>query len=93
VGAQVVILRVRILLRGGKSAKRPTFAHTPSATVFARSYWLKSELIDACRALGVSPTGSEPELAARIVAALSGVDAPEVTLRIDALAGTRATLP
>jgi hypothetical protein len=52
--------------------KRPAFSRALSASEFERWYWLKSELVDACRVLRVSPTGSKPELTARIAASLSG---------------------
>jgi SAP domain-containing new25 len=56
----------------GNSVERPTFSRQLSAAEFGRWYWLKTELVDACRLLRVSPTGSKPELTARIAAALSG---------------------
>jgi hypothetical protein len=61
--------------------KRPTFTRTLSRAEFGRWYWLKSELVVACRALGVSPTGSKPELTARIAAALAGERAPSASPR------------
>jgi hypothetical protein len=61
--------------------ERPVFSRELSAIEFGRWYWLKSELVDACRLLRVSPTGSKPELTARIVAALSGIPLPGVAPR------------
>ncbi len=63
------------------SVPRPDFSPHLSAAEFSRWYWLKSELIDACRLLGVSPTGSKPDLNTRIVAALSGAAVPSVVPR------------
>lgn len=56
--------------------ERPTLSRELSAAEFHRWYWLKSELVDACRLLRISPTGSKRELAARISAALSGTSLP-----------------
>jgi hypothetical protein len=61
--------------------ERPAFTRELSATEFSRWYWLKSELVEACRLLRVSPTGSKPELTARIVATLSGGALPSVAPR------------
>ena len=61
--------------------ERPAFSRQLSASEFQRWYWLKSELVDACRLLGVSPTGSKPDLSARIAAALSGGGVPNVAPR------------
>ena len=61
--------------------ERPAFSRQLSATEFGRWYWLKTELVDACRQLHISPTGSKPELTARIAAALSGRDVPSVAPR------------
>jgi SAP domain-containing new25 len=61
--------------------ERPAFSRELSATEFCRWYWLKSELVAACRLLRVSPTGSKLELTARIVAALSGTSLPGVAPR------------
>jgi hypothetical protein len=63
------------------AVKRPVFSRQLTAREFARWYWLKSELVDACRLLGVSPTGSKPELTSRILAALAGNASPAVTPR------------
>ena len=63
------------------SVERPAFSRQLSAIEFGRWYWLKSELVDACRVLLVSPTGSKPELTARIAAALSGTTVPGVAPR------------
>ena len=73
--------------------ERPIFSRELSATEFGRWYWLKSELVEACRLLRVSPTGSKPELTARIVAALSGTALPGVApRRISGAMPTRFTL-
>ncbi len=61
--------------------ERPAFSHALSAIEFGRWYWLKSELVAACRQLRVSPTGSKPELTARIAAALSGTAVPSIAPR------------
>ena len=61
--------------------ERPVFSRKLSAAEFGRWYWLKSELVAACRLLRVSPTGSKPELTARIVAGLSGTAIPGVAPR------------
>jgi hypothetical protein len=52
--------------------KRPTLSPALSADEFLRWYWLKSELLAACRVLGIRTSGSKPELTARIAAALAG---------------------
>ena len=73
--------------------ERPVFSRELSPTEFGRWYWLKSELVDACRLLRVSPTGSKPELTARLVAALSGTAVAGVTpRRIRGAMPTRFTL-
>jgi hypothetical protein len=55
---------------------RPQFQSTMQAKEFRRWYWLKAELVVACRLLSVSTVGSKPELEARICAALDGIDLP-----------------
>jgi SAP domain-containing new25 len=55
--------------------QRPALTRALPSPEFLRWYWLKTELVVACRTLGVSPTGSKPELTARIAAALDGRDA------------------
>jgi SAP domain-containing new25 len=72
----------------GDSVERPVFSRKLSADEFRRWYWLKSELVEACRLLHVSPTGSKPELAERIVASLSGAAIPAATPR-----RTRGAMP
>ena len=73
--------------------ERPAFSRELSAAEFGRWYWLKSELVEACRLLRVSPTGSKPELTARIVAALSGTAIPGVAARrVPGAMPTRFTL-
>jgi hypothetical protein len=49
---------------------RPPFTRELNASEFERWYWLKTELVEACRLLGVSTSGSKPELASRISAVL-----------------------
>ena len=73
--------------------ERPMFSCELSAAEFGRWYWLKTELVDACRLLHVSPTGSKPELTARITAALAGTTIPRVApRRIRGVMPTRFTL-
>lgn len=72
----------------GDVVDRPVFSRELSADEFRRWYWLKSELVAACRLLRVSPTGSKPELTERILAALSGAAIPANTPR-----RTRGAMP
>jgi hypothetical protein len=62
-----------------KPQQRPAFSNDLSAKEFLRWYWLKAELLDACRSLGVSTAGSKPELNERIVAKLSGLASPALS--------------
>jgi hypothetical protein len=61
--------------------QRPTFTMKLTATEFRRWYWLKSELIDACRLLRIPTAGSKPELTDRIAAALQGTALPATAPR------------
>jgi hypothetical protein len=72
---------------------RPVFSPDITPDEFERWYWLKSELIDACRLLELSTTGSKLELSARISAKLTGRTAPIATkLRRSAKMPTQFTL-
>ncbi|MEO0493613.1 MAG: DUF6434 domain-containing protein [Actinomycetota bacterium] len=48
------------------SDTRPDLAAISDPAVFTDWYWLKAELIDHCRAVGLSATGSKAELTERI---------------------------
>ncbi|MEM8707633.1 MAG: DUF6434 domain-containing protein [Actinomycetota bacterium] len=48
------------------SDTRPELAAITDPTVFTDWYWLKTELIDHCRAIGVSTQGSKADLTDRI---------------------------
>ena len=52
--------------------RRPHLTPSLSGAEVQRWYWLKSELLDFARDLGVSTSGSKDDLAARIVARLDG---------------------
>lgn len=56
--------------------RRPALTPALSGTELLRWYWLKTELVELARALGVSPGGSKEELTARLVAVLDGRPAP-----------------
>jgi hypothetical protein len=53
---------------------RPKLVPTISEPEFRRWYWLRDELAVFARTLGISASGSKPELANRIAAALAGRD-------------------
>jgi hypothetical protein len=51
---------------------RPELSDALTAEEFAAWYWLKEELVEFCRAHGVSPTGAKREIEARILDFLAG---------------------
>ena len=51
---------------------RPSLTADISGAELQRWYWLKSELVDFARTLGIAPSGGKQELTARIVARLDG---------------------
>jgi hypothetical protein len=51
---------------------RPALTGDLSSTELMRWYWLRSELADLARSLGVSANGSKQELTARLVTSLDG---------------------
>jgi hypothetical protein len=61
--------------------QRPQFSGSMSADEFLSWYWLKSELVEACRTCGLSSTGQKPEVTVRIAAFLRGDPAPQVNRR------------
>lgn len=79
---------------------RPEMFKDLSAAEFARWYWLKAELIDFARLLGISGAGGKQLIAARICAALDGepfvepVLAPPVrTTQLRAPLGAATVIP
>ena len=54
------------------SETRPPITRSLTLSDFANWYWLKTELVDICRAFGLSTTGSKLELTERIRQHLSG---------------------
>jgi SAP domain-containing new25/Domain of unknown function (DUF6434) len=52
-----------------------------SADEFLSWYWLKWELVDACRACGLSSAGQKPELTVRLAAFLRGHSVPQIKVR------------
>lgn len=63
------------------SSARPPLDPDLSAAEFTRWYWLKDELADFARLLGVRATGSKELLTARIVAKLDGREFTEPASR------------
>jgi hypothetical protein len=62
--------------------QRPELTAYLSADEFQRWYWLKEELVAFCRSAQLTTSGSKPELAARIAAALGSRNAaPTSTAR------------
>ncbi|MGW6172766.1 SAP domain-containing protein [Arthrobacter sp. NPDC055138] len=55
---------------------RPEPTASLSAQEFLRWYWLKTELQQFARALGISATGDKESITARIAAVLGGEPAP-----------------
>jgi hypothetical protein len=61
--------------------QRPTLAPQLSAAQLRRWYWLRSELTDFARRMGVSTAGSKQQLTDRLAAALDGEPLPPVSPR------------
>lgn len=61
--------------------QRPQFSKSISADEFLSWYWLKSELVDACRTCELSSAGQKPELTMRITAFLRGNPVPQISSR------------
>ena len=61
--------------------QRPPFSKSLSADEFLSWYWLKSELVDACRTCGLSRAGQKPDLTLRIAAFLQGNPIPPIKAR------------
>jgi hypothetical protein len=57
---------------GSQTEDRPELSAGMRVEEFEAWYWLKEELVGFCRRQGISPTGSKPELLARISALLAG---------------------
>ena len=55
---------------------RPHLNSSLSSTEFAAWYWLKKELSDFCRTVGLPASGSKQEIAQSIALYLDGKDAP-----------------
>ncbi|MEE6280692.1 DUF6434 domain-containing protein [Georgenia sp. MJ170] len=60
----------------GPQEARPPLASVMSGAELRRWYWLRSELVDRARQLGVARHGSKTELLDRLAAALDGAPAP-----------------
>ncbi len=60
----------------GVAETRPALSRKLSATEFLRWYWLKAELFEFARSLGISPGGSKDAITNRIAAFLDGKDLP-----------------
>jgi hypothetical protein len=60
---------------------RPRLHGSLSSSEFAAWYWLKKELIDFCRTVGLPASGSKQEIAQRIALWLDDKDPPPVQLR------------
>jgi len=58
--------------------QRPPLVAGLGGTEFLRWYWLKQELVDFARRLGVRATGGKETLTARIAAQLDGRDFTEL---------------
>jgi len=56
--------------------QRPPLVASLSGRELERWYWLKSELVELARTLGVRSSGGKAELTARLVAALDGAPPP-----------------
>jgi len=61
---------VRAAEREHNRENRPELSSITTAQAFTRWYWLKSELLDFCRANGLRTTGNKPVLSQRIEAFL-----------------------
>lgn len=62
-------------------SQRPDLDATLSGSELRRWYWLRTELADLARSLGISPAGGKIELTERLAAALDGQAVPGPTRR------------
>ena len=66
---------------GGGPEERPALTPQLSGVELRRWYWLRSELADLARRVGVSATGSKGQLTDRLAAALDGQPLPPAAPR------------
>ena len=62
-------------------AQRPAVLDVTSGQELQRWYWLKTELVDLARHVGVSTAGGKVEITARLAAALDGATPPPAAPR------------